>query len=339
MTSLPKDSPAKESSGHLHEFSIIREIFAPLSKSAPGAFGLQDDAACLAPKPGHDLVLTKDTLVSGVHFLSDDPADLIAKKSLRVNLSDLAAKGAVPVGYLLSCAWPETTTAEFIRRFADGLQDDQDKYGFSLLGGDTVRTPGPLTVTVTAIGEVPAGQMLRRSGAKSGDDLYLTGTIGDASLGLQVLQSNLDVASVDDKAALVRRYHLPDPRVTLGPKLLGIAHGSIDVSDGLFADARHVAEVSGVRIVLEAEHIPLSAAARAIEADPIALGSGGDDYEILFTAGADASDLTAALSKDLNIEIHRVGRVETGEGLCVLDETGAELDIGEYGYEHKPGTD
>ena len=334
MTSLPKDNPSKKTSGTAGEFSIIREIFAPLAKDAPGAFGLTDDAATLSPRSGCDLVLTKDTLIAGVHFLESDPPDLVARKALRVNLSDLAAKGADPLGYLLSCAWPTDMKIDFIRSFASGLAADQSAFGFPILGGDTVRTPGPLTLTVTAIGEVPAGKMLRRSGARPGDDLYVTGTIGDAFLGLEILQGRLQIDDADTRRALISRYQKPEPRVSLGPALREIAHGSIDVSDGLFADARHMAEASGVGIDLDLQKIPLSTAAQTSGADRLQLASGGDDYEILFTASKSDVDEIAKLASEHGMGIHSIGRVKAGEGLRVLDENGNPLDIAAYGYEH-----
>jgi len=334
MTSLPKDSLTKKTGDRAGEFSIIRKIFAPLAKDAPGAFGLTDDAASLSPRSGHDLVLTKDTLVEGVHFLSSDPADLVARKVLRVNLSDLAAKGATPIGYLLSCAWPAETTIDFIKSFASGLAADQSEFGLTLLGGDTVRTPGPLTLSVTAIGEVPTGQMLRRSGAQTGDDLYVTGTIGDAFLGLEILQDRLSMDSGEMRTALVAGYQVPSPRVSLGPALRGIAHGSIDVSDGLLADARHLAEASGVKVDLDLKAVPLSTAARASGADLLRLASGGDDYEILFTASADDAETIAELGLKHGVAVHRIGRVQAGEGLSVFDERGNPVDVTIYGYEH-----
>lgn len=334
MTSLPKDNPIKKTAAAEGEFSLIREIFAPLTQDAPGAFGLKDDAACLQPREGYDLVLTKDALVAGVHFLESDPADLVARKALRVNLSDLAAKGATPLGYLLSCAWPAGTSVDDIKSFAKGLALDQSEFGLSLLGGDTVRTPGPMTLSVTAIGEVLEGRMLRRAGAEPGDRLYVTGVIGDALLGLDVLQQRLRMEEADHRKALIARYRCPEPKVRLGPALLGLAHASIDVSDGLLADARHLAEASNVKIELDLHDIPLSDAARASGVDRLRLASGGDDYEILFTASEDAAGPIADLANDHNVGIHAIGRVQSGEGLDVLDENGRSLDVTNYGYEH-----
>jgi len=334
MTSLPKDNSGKKTSDTGSEFSIIREIFAPLAEGAPGAFGLTDDAASLTPRGGYDLVLTKDTLVAGVHFLESDPADLVARKALRVNLSDLAAKGADPVGYLLSCAWPSGTNVDFIKSFAGGLAADQSTFGITLLGGDTVRTPGPLTLSITAIGELPVGHMLRRSGALPGDTLYVTGTIGDAFLGLELLAGRLQLDSADHRQVVVGRYQIPEPKVSLGPALRGLAHGSVDVSDGLLADTQHLAEASGVKINLDLTAVPLSAAGQASGVDRLRLASGGDDYEILFTASEEEADTIAELARTHNVAIHAIGHVEVGQGLSVFDESGKPLDITAYGYEH-----
>ena len=334
MTSLPKDRSDQNKPSGLDEFSIIREVFAPLSKSASGAFGLTDDAAIIAPRVGYDLVLTKDTLVAGVHFLASDTPDLIARKCLRVNLSDLAAKGASPLGYLLSCAWPEGTDIDFIRKFAAGLSQDQSEFGLPLLGGDTVRTTGPLTLSITAIGEVPSGQMLLRSGAKAGDHVYLTGTVGDAFVGLRILQGGVPMEATDLESVLLDRYRLPQPRLAMGGALLDIAHASIDVSDGLFADARHLAEASGLQVTIDLQHVPVSKAAQASGIDALTLAAGGDDYEILFTAPPGDAKAIAKLGDDFGLGVKRIGQVTKGKGLRVLDGQGNVVEISDYGYEH-----
>ena len=238
------------------EFELIAEFFAPLATS-PGAFGLKDDVALVPARPGHDLVVTTDTIVAGVDFFANDPPDSIARKALRVNLSDLAAKGAEPFGYLMSLMLPRETGRPFLGDFARGLESDQKHFAISLLGGDMSATPGPLAISITAFGHVPAGRIVRRNGAREGDLVFVTGTIGDSGSGLALLKNQAVSTSVDTRTRLIARYHVPEPRVTFAPALRG-ASAAIDVSDGLLADLGHIAEASGVRIELEARRIPLS---------------------------------------------------------------------------------
>jgi thiamine-monophosphate kinase len=268
------------------EFAFIARRMRPLAQ-APGALGLRDDAALLDPHPGMQLVLAKDAMVAGVHFLQDDPAGQIAQKLLRVNLSDLAAMGAAPIGYLLALARAPDTDDDWLAAFSAGLATDNAAFGISVLGGDTVSTPGPLTLSLTAIGEVPRGQALLRSGAKAGDDIWVSGTLGDAALGLAVLQGKLDVRE-QARAHLVERYRLPQPRLALGQALRGLAHAAIDVSDGLLADLGHIANASGVAIDLRRETFLLPGqmrdAAAALGVDPYTwLLSGGDDHALAAT--------------------------------------------------------
>jgi thiamine-monophosphate kinase len=320
------------------EFSLIADLFAPLAALAPGAFGLKDDAASFLPSAGMELVLTVDALVEGVHFLPDDPAASIARKLLRVNLSDLAAKGAVPRGYLLTTAWRPDTPLGWIRDFAGGLARDQDIFGLSLWGGDTVSTPGPLTFSLTAIGEVPQGRMLRRAGAQAGDAIFVTGTIGDAALGLAVCQGRLAPAA-GDGAALVARYRLPEPRTALGPGLVGLAHAALDVSDGLMADLTHLCEVSGLGARVKAHGLPLSpSAARCLAAGPELLETvltGGDDYEILFTAAPGKSTEIERLGARTGTTITRIGTMlEAGQGVTAIDVAGQPMALSRLGFRH-----
>src|ERR1700680_1819327 len=244
----------------LGEFELIAKLFAPLAAKAEGAFGLMDDAAILRHSPGEELVVTVDALVESVHFRRDDPADLIAAKTLRVNLSDLAAKGASPLGYLMALSLPGWVDDAWLERFAAGLSQDQNRYGVNLLGGDTTSTPGPLMVSISAFGSIGVGKMIRRAGAKSGDRVFVSGTIGDAGAGLSILSGSESAPSEEDKATLVARYRLPEPRLSLGRRLIGLASAALDVSDGLLADLNHIAEISGVRILVDASRIPLSSA-------------------------------------------------------------------------------
>lgn len=214
------------------EFERIKRILAPLAVGSAGAFDLTDDAAVFPTEPDRDLVVTTDTMVAGVHFIGTEPPQLIARKLLRVNLSDLAAMGARPQYYTLNIALPSTTEDEWLEQFAEGLEADQGRFGITLAGGDSVSTPGPVTLTVTAIGSVPRGQALRRSGARIGDRILVSGTIGDAAFGLLALTGALPPLPDAARDRLIERYRLPQPRVALGERLTGIAHAAIDVSDG-----------------------------------------------------------------------------------------------------------
>jgi len=325
------------------EFELIARYFAPLAKGFPGAFGLLDDAAVIAPPPGHELVAKTDAIVGGVHFLLDDPPDLIARKALRVNLSDLAAKGAIPRAYLLDILLPKTVTEEWIASFARGLAQDQDTYRVHLIGGDTDSTPGPVTIAIMAFGDVATGRMLRRGGARAGDTVFVTGTIGDAALGLTVLRGKLTHLDTKVASFLVDRYRLPRPRVTLGPRLIGLASAALDVSDGLLADLRHLCEASGLAAVIEAPRVPLSTAVRAALATDsehiTTVLTGGDDYEILFTAPSAALDELTGLSQTLDVPITAIGRMESPSlgkktQITVLDESGEPLTFDRSGWTH-----
>ncbi|HEY4345205.1 MAG TPA: thiamine-phosphate kinase [Parvibaculum sp.] len=320
------------------EFTLIADLFAPLAADAIGAYGLKDDAASFSPSAGMDLVLTVDALVEGVHFLPGDPADSIAQKLLRVSLSDLAAKGATPRGYLLTTAWTKDTPLDWMKSFAAGLARDQRSFDIALWGGDTVSTPGPLTFSLTAIGEVPQGRILRRGGARAGDALFLTGTVGDAALGLAAAQQKL-AATDDDKAALIARYRLPEPRVSVGPQLLEIAHAALDVSDGLMADLKHLCDVSGTGARIDVSSLPLSPAAdRCLAGAPSLIEqilAGGDDYEILFAAPAEKSSEIDSLAARTGVRITRIGSVlDAREGLSAVSASGEPLVLKQLGFRH-----
>jgi thiamine-monophosphate kinase len=320
-----------------NEFALIHELFAPLSASAPGAYGLQDDAAVIDVPPDRELVITTDALVESVHFLAEDPADLVAKKALRVNLSDLAAKGAVPSGYLVALSLPDRISDQWLRGFAKGLAEDQARFAVTLLGGDTTATPGPLTIAITAVGLVARGRTLRRGGAQIGDGVYVTGTIGDAGGGLIVRVDRRDLHPADWHF-LISRYQLPEPRTVLGPRLIGLASAALDVSDGLLADLGHIAEVSGVGIRLEAERIPLSPALRALwgsGADAATrAATAGDDYEIAFTAPDRVAAELVQLAKETGVPIHEIGRVELGRAAALVGSDGKPLPVARPGYVH-----
>ena len=336
MTSGPDSRPGTRPG----EFETIARLFRPLAEGAPEARALADDVAVLPPRPGFDLVVTQDAMVEGVHFLPDDPLDTVAKKLLRVNLSDLAAKGAEPYGYLLTTAWsPRCGWAER-EAFARGLAEDQARYGIRLFGGDTVATPGPLTLSLTALGFAPHGRALSRSGARPGEVVLVTGTIGDGCLGLRALSGGIGDLEPEHRQALAGRYRLPEPRTTLAGLLREHATASADISDGLVADAGHIAEVSGVGIVLDLERTPLSRAAQAWlgrQGDQPAalaeLASGGDDYEVVFTASPERLEALQHAAAGSGTALTVVGRVVEGGGVEARFQ-GAPLAVGSGGWRH-----
>jgi thiamine-monophosphate kinase len=320
------------------EFDRIKRFFAPLASGFPGALGLSDDAAILAPASGYEFVVTTDTLVEGVHFIGDEPPARIAAKMLRVNLSDLAAMGARPVSYTLNIALPNDVNDEWLSEFCDGLAADQREFGIRLMGGDSVATPGPKVFTVTAFGETPMGCALRRNGARPGDLVFVSGTIGDAALGLRLVRGELSTSDTKANEELTGRYQSPSPRLALGTGLVGLASAAADVSDGLLADLGHITQASGVGATLEWSAIPLSDAARSIGpqvADMKAVVlSGGDDYELVFTAPPGAVSALIALSARLSMPISRIGVVNATSGVRVTDEDGRDVRIEKTGYSH-----
>jgi thiamine-monophosphate kinase len=320
----------------LGEFERIRRYFAPLA--GPGGLGLVDDAALLDCAPGRRLVVTADAIVAGVHYLPDDPPELIARKLLRVNLSDLAAMGARPLHYVLTTALPAELGPEWLARFAEGLGEDQRRYGIDLLGGDSVGTRGPAVLSLTAIGEVATGREIRRNGAQAGDLVWVSGTIGDAFLGLDLLRGAHPDLAPEHRDYLVRRFRLPEPRTELGPRLCGIARAMIDVSDGLLADLGHICETSRAAAIVELDLLPLSLAARAVvEHDPgirAQLAAAGDDYELLFAAPANAAEAIATLSLRLGLPVTRIGRIDVGTGVRLLNADGHQISLEATGYRH-----
>jgi thiamine-monophosphate kinase len=320
----------------LGEFGRIRRFFAPLA--GPGGLDLRDDAALLACGAGRQLVVTVDAIVAGVHYLPDDPPDLVARKLLRVNLSDLAAMGSRPLHYLLTTALPATHDDDWVARFAAGLGEDQRRYGVALLGGDSVATDGPAVLSLTAIGDVAAGAEIRRSGAQPGDHVWVSGTIGDAFLGLAALRGDYPDLPPEQRAALMARFQLPEPRVELGPRLAGVARAMCDVSDGLVADLGHICEASRVAATVTLSHLPLSPAARQVVAGapdlPARLATAGDDYELLFTASPDAGDRIRHLSAELGLPITAIGTIENGAGVRLVDADGKTVSVAAAGYRH-----
>jgi thiamine-monophosphate kinase len=324
------------------EDRLIARYFRPFA-THPGARALIDDAATFTPPAGTDLVLTTDALVGGVHFFADDPADMIAQKALRVNLSDLAAKGSQPAGFLLSLALPQAIGEPWLEAFARGLGADAHAYGCALLGGDTVRTTGPVTISITAFGTLPRDTMVGRVGARPGDLVVVTGTIGDGALGLLVRRDS-DTArrwQLDDgqRDHLIERYLLPQPRNALAEALRLNASAAMDVSDGLAGDLRKLCAASGVAADIEVARVPLSDAARqALASDPSLVETaltGGDDYEVVATVPAGARDALMAQAKAAGVPLTEIGIVRTDRpSVHFLDQAGKPLLFKKPSFSH-----
>jgi thiamine-monophosphate kinase len=322
------------------EDSLIARYFRPLATD-PGAFGLSDDAAVLKAL-GQDIIVTTDAIVEGVHFLPDDPPQTIAKKALRVNLSDLAAKGATPAGFVLTLALRKVDES-WLAAFARGLGEDTSAFTCPLLGGDTVSTPGPLMISITAFGRVPEGKMIHRSGARPGDHVVVTGTIGDAALGLDILRKGrVATALANDTTSrdmLVGRYRMPEPRNALASAIRAHAHAAMDVSDGLAGDLAKLCAASTVSATIELAAIPLSkGASTALKAGAVTLSeivSGGDDYEILCTVAPDALKPFVGAAGTSGVAVNRIGTIVAGKAAPkFLDAKGAELALTRRSYSH-----
>lgn len=326
---------AKPASG---EDALIARYFRPLATDS-GAFGLDDDAAALKGD-GADIVVTTDAIVEGVHFLSDDPPDTVARKALRVNLSDLAAKGAVPAGFVLTLAL-RSADEVWLKPFAAALGEDAAQFACPLLGGDTVSTPGPLMVSVTAFGRVPPGKMVHRSGARAGERVMVTGTIGDAALGLAVLKGGKVHAATDSAArdVLIGRYRVPQPRVALAEIVRDHASASMDVSDGLAGDLAKLCGVSGVSAVIDLAQVPLSGAARDLVLRGIVgletLIAGGDDYEILCTVPEDRVEPFTQSARRVGLAVSSIGAVVAGSTVpTFIDKEGRPIALERLSYSH-----
>jgi len=313
-----------------NEFDRIARHFRPLA--GPAALDLGDDAALLDPPPGLQLVVSADAMVAGVHFLPGDPPDLVARKLLRANLSDLAAMGADPLGYLLTVSVARDTPEAWFAAFSAGLAADQAEFGISLLGGDTTSTSGPVSLSLTIIGTVPRGEALRRGGARPGDDIWVSGTIGDGALGLLAAQGTL----ADPDGFLADRYRLPRPRLALGRTLRGVATACLDVSDGLVQDVGHLCRAAGLGAVIEAGWVPLSAAAATAGAEHFARClTGGDDYELAFAAPAAAAAAVRAAGIAVATPVTVVGRFAAGDpGVQVRRTDGTAPALASAGWDH-----
>ena len=334
MTGAGAQGTGAEGAG---EFGRIRRYFAPLTAGFPGALNLTDDAALIDLPPGERLVVTTDAMVAGVHFIGDEPPESLGRKALRVNLSDLAAMGATPVAYSLALILPRSIDDAWVAGFAAGLAADQAEFGVSLSGGDSVATSGPITISITAFGRV-GDVWLSRGGAQPGDNIYVSGTIGDAALGLDILQGRLALSS-DQAESLIDRYRLPRPRLGLGQALLGVASAALDVSDGLLADLAHLADGAGLAGRLESAAVPLSDGARAAMALnpqtcwPRVL-AGGDDYELLFTASATNHYKLMDIALRHDISVTLIGAMGVGRGVSAVAADGADMTPAVLGYRH-----
>jgi thiamine-monophosphate kinase len=328
----------------VHGEEAIIALLAPLTRGHAGALGLKDDCALLTPEPGTELVLKTDPVAEGVHFLPGDAPQDIAWKALAVNVSDLAAKGAAPLGYLMALSFPASPTVGWMTGFVEGLRAAQTRFGCHLLGGDTDRRPGPLTISITIIGSVPRGRMVPRTTAQAGDGLFVSGTIGDAGLGLELAKNaGLQAAwGLSDAAAdaLRQRYRRPEPRLALAAALRQYASAAMDVSDGLVKDLERMMRASGVAGHLVAAEVPLSGAARAVLARvPEHLSrliTAGDDYEILSAVPKDRASAFATAAAAAGIPATRIGQVLPGPpALVVEDPDGRPLDLPERtGWDH-----
>ena len=318
------------------EDRLIADYFKPVA-THPGALGLTDDAAFVTPAPGTDVVLKTDAIIGGVHFFAEDDARDVARKALRVNLSDLAAKGATPLGFLVSLALPKETSAAWLQRFALGLREDAEAYQCPLFGGDTDRTPGPVMVSISMFGSVPSGAMVRRAGARPGHRVFVTGTIGDAALGLVLRRgANWPLTSAQ-REHLLSRYLLPQPRNALAEVVRAYASASMDVSDGLAGDLTKLARVSGVAAQIDVAAVPLSDAARAAISADAAMRetalTGGDDFEVLCTVPPARTDAFRTAAQAAGVPVTDIGAIEAGEGARFLD-AGRELAFRRLSFSH-----
>ena len=324
------------------EERLIARYFAPLAKH-PGALGLTDDAAAITPPAGCDLVLKTDGIVGGVHFFPDDPPDMVAKKALRVNLSDLAAKGATPLGFLLTLALPEEVGDAWLAPFARGLGADAQAFGCPLLGGDTDRTGGPITISIAVIGAVPQGRMVRRAGAQAGDRVVVTGTIGDAALGLRLRRDTSAAQrwglTPEQRNHLEARYLVPEPRTAIAEILRAHASAAMDVSDGLAGDFGKLCRASTVAAEIAVARVPLSDGARAALAEEPALIetilTGGDDYEVVACVPAGKVETLRRQASAAGVAVTEIGAVTAGQGTAhFLSPDGQPLAFRQASFSH-----
>jgi thiamine-monophosphate kinase len=321
------------------EDRLIARFFGP-SATHPGALGLSDDAAFIKPPPGCDLVLKTDAIVGGVHFFPEDAAQAVASKALRVNLSDLAAKGARPLGFLLSLAIPKDIKEDWLGGFAEGLRGDAVLFGCPLFGGDTDRTPGPVTVSIAMFGSVPEGTMVRRAGAKPGDRVFVTGTIGDAALGVAVRGGKAKKWELNDaqRQHLMSRYLLPQPRTVLTEAIRNHASAAMDISDGLVGDFGKLCRASGVAAEIRVASVPISDAGKAVVAGNAAalelILTGGDDYEVVCTVPSEKAESFRAAAKAVGVPVAEIGEIRAGEGARFISGTGKPMVFKRASFSH-----
>jgi thiamine-monophosphate kinase len=316
------------------EFDLISRHFT--RPAANAVLGVGDDCALVDVTNGMDLTVSTDTMVSGTHFFPDVDPEHLGHKALAVNLSDIAAMGAMPYWAMLALTVPNIDH-QWLAAFAKGFFDLAAEYNVSLIGGDTTR--GPLTLTVTIMGEVPAGAALRRSGAKAGNDVWVSGTVGDAALAVAHRHGKLVLTESDYHEAVMRLYE-PTPRVALGQALRGMATAAIDISDGLLADLGHICRLSGVGATVELTSIPVSAIGAkhfGNDAGRTAIVAGGDDYELCFTAPANSRESIADLTDILGVPLTRIGLIKRGKGVSLLGPDGKAVKIDGRGYDHFSG--
>ncbi len=325
------------------EEALIVEFLAPLAAGFPGAFGLADDCAVIAPGAGEELVVTTDAIVAGVHFFADEDPGAIAWKALAVNVSDLIAKGAAPLAYLMTLALPEAPERGWFTAFSDGLRRAQEAFGCTLAGGDTDRTPNELSVSITAFGTIPAGALVRRSCARPGDHVYVSGTIGDATLGLkQRRDASLGLRCGLDKAGrdhLDARYCMPVPPVGIARVVRACACAAMDISDGLVKDFSRLCRASGTGGRIEAARVPLSSPARTVVnaggATLVDLMTGGEDYEVLAMVRPDRAEEFEKQAVAARTQVTRIGSIAgAGDGISVVDEMGHRVAVGQAGWDH-----
>jgi thiamine-monophosphate kinase len=331
-----------EKGNRLHGEEAIIQLLAPLAQGYPGAFGLSDDCALVSPEPGTELVLKTDPIAEGVHFLPGDAPEDIAWKALAVNVSDLAAKGAKPIGYLMALSFPEAPTREWMARFADGLRAAQASFGCHLIGGDTDRRPGPLTITITAVGSVPLGRMVRRGTARPGDVLFVSGTLGDAALGL-ALRKEPALASAwglspEEDAHLRGRYLRPEPRLELAAALTAHASAAMDISDGLAKDLGRMCAASRCGARVRFTDVPRSvAAAKALAANHGLrqhIVARGDDYEILAAVAANEAAAFEMAARQAATPVARIGLVTAGADVVIEAPDGQPMSLDQTGWDH-----